>query len=73
MPKEEFLLPCGSNGKENLPVMQGAGFDPRSGKILLRKGMAIHSVFFPGGIPGTEKPWRATAHGVANSLTRLSN
>jgi len=57
---------------KNLPAVQETQVRSLGWKDLLEKGMASTPVFLPENSKdrGT---WRATVHGVAKSLTQLSN
>ena len=66
-------FPGGASGKE--PVCQcrrlkSRRFDPWTGRIPGREGIATHSSLLARRIPRPEE-WRAAVHGVARSRTRL--
>ena len=65
-----WIFPVAQTVK-NLPAMK-PGFDLRVGKIPWRREWQPTPVFLPGESHG-HGAWWATVHGVAKSLTQLSN
>ena len=58
---------------KNLPAMQETQVQSLGSEDLLEKGMATHSSILAWTTPWTRGAWRAIAHGVAKSQTRLSD
>ena len=58
---------------KNLPAMQETWVRSLGWKDLLEKGTATHSSMLVWRIPMDRGAWRATVHGVAKRLTRLSD
>ena len=52
---------------KNLPAMWETWVQFLGQEDSLEKGMATHSNTLASGIPCTDKPWRATVHGVTKS------
>ena len=66
------LTPLVAQTIKNPPAMQEPRVQSLDREDPLEEGMATHSSILAWRIPWTEKPWWATAHGVAKSRTRLS-
>ena len=58
---------------KNLPAMQETWVRSLGWEDPLEEGMATHSSICAWRIPMDRGAWWATVHGVAKSLTRLSN
>ena len=58
---------------KNSPIMQEMQVQSLGWEDPLEKEMAIHSSILAWEIPWTEKPGRATVHGVRKSQTLLSD
>ena len=58
---------------KNLPAMQETWVGSLGWENPLEEGMATHSSILAWRIPMDREAWRATAHGVAKSQTRLSD
>ena len=58
---------------KNPPVMQETWVRSLGWEDSLEEGMATHSSILAWRLPMDRGAWRATAHGVANSQTRLSD
>ena len=58
---------------KNLPAVQETWVRSLGWEDPLEEGMATHSSTLAWKIPMDRGAWRATAHGVAKSQTRLSN
>ncbi|CAM9216019.1 unnamed protein product [Rangifer tarandus platyrhynchus] len=58
---------------KSLPAMQETWVQSLGGKIPLEKEMATHSSVLAWRIPMDKGAWPGTVHGVAESLTRLSD
>ena len=63
-----FLFCLGLSGKESARQRRRCGLDPWVEKIPLEKKMATHSSILAWESPWTERAWRATVHGVAESV-----
>ena len=63
----------GGSAVKNLPANAGVPASCLGQEDPLEKEMATHSSFLAWRIPGTEKPWKATVHGVTKSWTRISD
>ena len=61
-------FPGGPSGKEPAYQYWRHGFDPWVGRILLEEGMATHS-FSCLKMSMNREAWRATVHGVGESMT----
>ena len=65
-------FPGGSDGRE--PACNvGTRVQSRAGKIPWRRAWQPTPVSLPGGFPRDREAWRSTVHGVAKSLTWLSD
>ena len=79
--KEETIKPSpvtigaslGAQTVKNLLVMQETGVGSLGQEDPLEKEMATHSSILAWRIPWTEKSWRTTVHGIAESQTWLSD
>ena len=58
---------------KNPPATQDTWVQPLGWEDPLEKGMAAHSSILAWRIPVDRGAWRATAHGIAKSRTRLSD
>ena len=58
---------------KSLPTMQETWVRSLGWKDLLEEGMATHSSILAWRIPMDRGAWWAAVHGVAKSLTQLSN
>ena len=58
---------------KNLPAMREIWVQSLGGEDPLEEGMATHSSILAWRIHMDRGAWRATAHGVAESQTRLSD
>ena len=63
---------CGKESACQCRSHRRCGFDPWVGKIPWRRKWQPTALFLPGS-PMDRGAWRATAHGVTKSQTRLSN
>ena len=58
---------------KNLPAMWETWVQSLGGEGPLEEGMTTHSSILAWRIPMDKGAWRATAHGVTKSWTRLSD
>ena len=58
---------------KRLPAMQETWVQSLGWEDPLEKEMITHSSILAWRIPQTEEAWQATVHGIAKSLTRLSD
>ena len=58
---------------KNLPAMQETWVRSLGWEDPLEKGMATHSRILAWRLPMDRGPWWSTVHGVAKSLTQLSD
>ena len=63
-----FLICLGGSVVKNLPANAG-DVDPWVAKISLEKKTATHSSILAWESPWRQRAWRATVHGVAESVT----